>query len=463
MPRSKWLFAALVSMGWCVSLPVSLPAAGQQQGQPQPNVLPKSNPSFQTVASPEGAAWVEQLVNELGDDRWKVRQKAQDTLVQLGPDVLPRLVTAAQTTQDEEVRSRAEAAISRIEDARATGTSLITLHVRGGSPKDVFAEISRQAGADLRPSPATLWDAKPWPAVDLDFDRKPFWLVMREVCDLFGVSPKSNGNERDVEIVERVSSNNSKPWGTSPTVVNGPFMVSATYINRSHYADLNQPNNVRRNASVQLLVYAEPKLRVLQGTYNARIDEALDEAGNSLVPPGVSHDGLQPNSNWVMNLNCSLTPTEQTGNRIARLKGAGRFLVQTRSETAEVVDVLNARNVSRTVGGKRFTLKEVRKNGESSYQATITLYRAGWNLAEWNYMYPYSNFRMVDAAGRSLARVTASGQGGGQDQTDVTIQFQRSSLAGGEASGEPVKLVWEVATETREVVVPFEFKDLPLP
>ena len=455
MPRSRWLLAALASMGWCVSFSVA--------GQQQTNVALKSYSAVQTVASPEGAAWVDDLVNQLGAESWKVRQKAQDTLVQLGADVLPRLNQLARDTQDEEVRSRAEAAVSRIEDARATGTSLITLHVRGGSPKAVFAEISRQAGAELRPHPPQLWDSKPWPSVDLDIDRKPFWLVMKEVCDLYGLAPRSNGNERDVELVERTASANARPWGTAPTIMHGPFMVSATYVNRYHYLDLNAPGNVKRNASVQLLVYAEPKLRVLQSTYNARLEEALDDAGSSLISPGVQNDGLQPNNSWVMTLNCSLTPTETTGNQITSLKGTGRFLVQTRSETAEVLDVLNARNVSRTVGGKKFTLKEVRKNGESAYQVTITLYRAGWNLAEWNYMYPYSNFRLVDASGRSLARVNASGQGGGQDQTDVTLHFQRGSLAGGEVAGEPVKLVWEVATETREIVVPFEFRDLPLP
>ena len=46
---------------------------------------------------------------------------------------------------------------------------------------------------------------------------------------------------------------------------------------------------------------------------------------------------------------------------------------------------------------------------------------------------------------------------------DVDIQFQRQNWNGTENAGEPVKLLWEVPVETKEIAVPFEFTDLPLP
>src|SRR5688500_18659810 len=88
---------------------------------------------------------IEQLINELAADTWQSRQTAQDTLVQYGPDIRPRLSALLRETKDEEVRTRVEAALRQIEENRTPGASLITLQMKGASPKEVFAEISRQA------------------------------------------------------------------------------------------------------------------------------------------------------------------------------------------------------------------------------------------------------------------------------------------------------------------------------
>src|SRR5207237_6920798 len=95
-------------------------------------------------------------------------------------------------TNDEEARTRVEAALRQIEENRITGASLITLHMKGAKPAEVFAEISRQASAELRPSPVNLWESKSWPTFDIDIDRQPFWEVIGDVCNRFGVAPQNN-------------------------------------------------------------------------------------------------------------------------------------------------------------------------------------------------------------------------------------------------------------------------------
>jgi hypothetical protein len=109
--------------------------------------------------------------------------------------------------------------------------------------------------------------------------------------------------------------------------------------------------------------------------------------------------------------------------------------------------------VTKVVAGRRFTLKEVRKQG-NQYVAMLTLYRAGWTPNEWNYMmYPQQTFRMVDGRGVPLMRLGNGNSGGGVDQMDIDIQFQRQNWNGTENAGEPVKLLWEVPVETKEVSV----------
>jgi hypothetical protein len=69
---------------------------------------------------------------------------------------------------------------------------------------------------------------------------------------------------------------------------------------------------------------------------------------------------------------------------------------------------------------------------------------------------------MVDDRNVPLMKIQ-NGGGGGGDSMEINLQFQKQNWNGGQSAGDPVKLVWEVPVETREVVVPFEFVDLPLP
>src|SRR5256885_14609848 len=96
---------------------------------------------------------IEKFIGELSADDWQTRQKAQDALVQYGLDIRPRLSGVLRETRDEEARARVEAALRQIEENRITGASLITLHMKGAKPSEVFAEIFRQASAELRASP----------------------------------------------------------------------------------------------------------------------------------------------------------------------------------------------------------------------------------------------------------------------------------------------------------------------
>src|SRR5436190_10735058 len=146
-------------------------------------------------------------------------------------------------------------------------------------------------------------------------------------------------------------------------------------------------------------------MRVLQGTHSVQIEEAVDENGNSLAIPGLPPElGFNTNT-WPWNMAASLMPQVNTGQKIARLRGSGRFLIQTRCEQAEIADIQNVRGVSKTVGGRKFTFKELRRQG-NQYVAMITLFRAGWSQTEWNYMmYPQQTFRLVDAQGVPLMRL----------------------------------------------------------
>jgi hypothetical protein len=165
----------------------------------------------------------------------------------------------------------------------------------------------------------------------------------------------------------------------------------------------------------------------------------------------------------MWNLQARLNYPENAGKTIKRVKGNVKFLIQTKSETLDIPDVLTAKNVTKTVANVRIMLKGVKKNGEQ-YDVSMTIYRDGLNQQDWNAMqYPGYAVQLLDKEGKPLS---AHGWGGGGGATELNYNwnFSRNGWGGDETKpGEPARIVWEIPTETRESVVNFEFKDLPLP
>src|SRR5688500_7289149 len=89
----------------------------------------------------------ETLIAQLSADEWQAREEAQDQLVAMGSSAIVRLQRVVAESPDEEARQRAQAAINRIGERQVTGPSMITLHMKNASLREVFAEISRQCGA----------------------------------------------------------------------------------------------------------------------------------------------------------------------------------------------------------------------------------------------------------------------------------------------------------------------------
>jgi hypothetical protein len=422
-----------------------------------------------TGPAPPADPRIEAAIRQLSADAWRDRQAAQDTLVGFGEGVIPRLRELTAAADDDEVRTRAGAAIAQIENNARLGGSLVTIHLKDASPKDVFAELSRQARCDLRPFPRNLWDMNrgrgfggPGNArITLDVERVPFWTAFREACTKSGVFPQQVGPDGGMGLTQGTSN-----YWNGPTVISGPFMVVANRIYRSDSIELANPASVQHDFSMSLAAFVEPKIRVVQSSYNVRIDEAVDDNGNSLAVNEPTPEGMSTGQQWMWNLNARLKyPAEHPGKTIARVRGGMRFVVQTRSETLDVPDILSAKNVQKTIANRRILIKEVKKAGEQ-YEVQTTVFRFGLPPAEWSAMtYPGAAIRLLDKDGKPLSS-RGWGGGGGPDEMNYNWTFARDSWGGGGAddkAGEPFRLVWEIPTETRPMDVDFSFKDLPMP
>ena len=71
--------------------------------------------------------------------------------------------------------------------------------------------------------------------------------------------------------------------------------------------------------------------------------------------------------------------------------------------------------------------------------------------------------RVLDADGQALERRGFGSRVNG-DEVEMTVRFGPSFRARDRRrSGDPANLVWQVPTASKDVEVPFEFRDLPMP
>ena len=455
----------------------------------------------QTAPSTQPAASVETLVAQLGDPQWALRQSAQDQLIAMGQSVIPRLRQVAKETGNDEVRQRAEAAIAEINEITLTGPSLITMHVKDMPVRDAFAELSRQAGATLQPMPTELWDLKTWPKITVDLNREPFWSALRTM-----------GAQAGVELRQwseglRLMQSGAGGQSGGRFVVSGPFLVTLLRCSRTQVIEYGLPGGENPTSDFQVFfsATAEPKLRVLRAAYSARLDEATDDRGNSLLAhpddngannngdlTRVLEAGFATGAGGTWQFSARLGYPQNMGKRLVTLRGSVNVLLQTHVETIEIPAVLSAANTSRTAGGLRLTVTEAKKSGDR-YDITATIARdvsgggSGGDV-EWERVQQSLNdLKLIDAQGRPLVRSNLA-SGLANESFELNMSFTRGDLlnlggGGGGGAGrlrdgaaargaagaavdgpiDPVKLVWQVPTETKEINVPFEFKDVPLP
>jgi hypothetical protein len=388
---------------------------------------------------------------ELTSDDWKTRQKAMEKLVGLGEDALPVLQKLQNSSPDHEIRTRAAAAIAQILENRLVGPSPITLDLNNVPAEQVFAELGRQAHAALR-APKSLGP------LSLKVDHRPFWEVVEGLClqhnlEMNGTEFAQNGND----------------WLQKPTVLAGPLLIRADRLTRQATAHLRPPGEVDEEFNISLTVYAEPKLRVLDFSSSVKLDDVMDDLGHSLIPEDEAnvdaYGNIRNPSTTHWEIGATLHHPKGTGTRIVKFRGQTKLLVQTRAGLLEV-PLAGARNLFKTIEGVRVTVKEA-----DAGHATLLVHRDGRTDAEWYTlrMQLYAGAaRLVNDSGQIVARhPNAIDAEEAQDaqRMDVHLKFvaEEEFKSKRRPVSEGLKLIWEFPSQVRELAVPFELPELPIP
>ncbi|HSI33696.1 MAG TPA: hypothetical protein VK986_08920, partial [Tepidisphaeraceae bacterium] len=442
---------------------------------------------------------VRAIVARLSADDPAAREQAQAALVALGEDAHPQLVAALARATDPEVRSRLQAVVARVEQSRQVGQTRITLNLDNVPAADAVAELARQARGPIPVRPANHL-TKSSKRVSLKVDHRPYWEVMGLLCKQLDVEPSTvadNGRESGLALSPVGSGggggvNGTRAWADRPTVVAGPLLIRAEMIAHNRSLSLRDANDQTNDFSISLSVMAEPKLKVLDYAGTARIEEAVDDRGNSLLPapgddadpgPEETYGNVHGGSPGQWSVGATLTYPADPGRKIARLRGTVAAEVQIRAARLEV-PIQSARGVSVDLDGVRLRVKSA-----DGLRAEVSVARDGRGDAEWYRLRALlctGEALLVDEKGQVIARSQPGADADESDdgqRMDVRLRFARDGedepefgrpgrRRGGRGGGaaeerrrapEGAKLIWDIPVETREVVVPFMFRDLPMP
>ena len=430
---------AVAAIAVAIAIPVSSARAGDPPGQ---------SGGDSVISSPE------KLLESLSNPDWRERRDAIHQLIQLGPAGDEAVKNLLRRNLDHEQRKNVGLALQLIQDNHLFGPSLITLHVNGATAVDVVASIGEQAYAKLPVYPTDLLAQDRFAKVTLNLDHVPFWEAMRELANQINIDYLSDSQEMRI----------TRGPGRLPTgtISHGAFLLTA------------RAETMRRGMSLELNVFPEPKITILRTT-DLKLDKAIDDQGNSLTSQsgrgfrgrGGFGGGRFGGYNAVRNGPRTITGIFQRppdADKIAELRGQFTVCVLGGTTKWEIADPLNLASVTRTVDGIPVTLEAFTGKGETySLKATSPF---GWSgsdpqIAEIVDLMTQGRLRVFDAVGRQLTAGNPD-HTPGSETTEIEVIFSTRSLVGEKPTGPPVKLVWDIPEKTRDVIIPFQFKSIPI-
>lgn len=404
-----------------------------------------SGQSASSPATQPALPTADQILQELNANSWRKREQTIHRLVELGPDAQPILRELARRNLDFEARKDIELALTRIEESRLMGPSLITLHVKDAAPAEVFSSLSRQSGAPLPTLPDKLWDEPNWPRLTLDLDRQPFWEVIAGVAKRLQIDYL---NTEPQEI--RITRDSGHP--PAGTFISGAFLITA------------DPMVFRNGMNIEVSVYGEPKIVVTRAV-SFKLEKAEDDHGNPLLPQTSRRMFGRRFRTGSRQLPMPFQRPPDEVSRIGRLKGSVSVFVQVGAEMWEVNDPATMSATTRLVDSVPVTLESFypAHAGGEGYELLAALPVGFSSRGTQDEITELIRKRMqvLDDHGRAL-KLSMVDSRGTSDGAEVTADFTPGDPPDGGRVGPPAKILWNIPTETRQLDIPFDFKQIPI-
>jgi hypothetical protein len=405
---------------------------------------------------------VEQLIERLGSRDFQAREAAAKALTDRY-DALPAMKKAL-AHPDPEVRMRLEQLVADTERNALLSPKRVSLQLDNVSVKDAVDELSRQSGYRI-----DLQGGVQNQVVSLDAKNITFWEAFDKIANQAGLLLQQH---HDMQGGLALMSHNT----ITPFVdYRGPFRVWATGF--SYHKSLMFGSIPRHQSSIgqrtetmgfMFSVVAEPKLPLL-GLGQPKLAAALDDQGNSLMPPQARggiyetyHGGYYGYRNLVLQTQVALVGPGTNARSVKLIKGAlpVTLLVEQRPEIT-VEQILTVKDKKFEGKDASLEIAEVKEAAGKTYHIVMTARRNGKDQGN-DYTWTNSlhqRIELTDAKGQKFQSHGFNWVNGTPTTVNGTFMFGEGGNA---AMGKPHKLTY-YGWVTMQHQVEFEFKDLPLP
>lgn len=446
-----------------VVVPDDLHARGQDMPAP-PATAPTTGP---TTRSAEFDAKILSLVKQLADADIAKRDAAEQELGRLGTDALDPLRAARDgklagaDAPSADARARLENAIAEILDDDEAGPSRITLDLKDVPIEKIITEINRQSRASLQP-PQQGFAEQIKKKITVKTDGASFFQALEAVEKAAGVRFQDQGN--GVLMVFPANMGFGNEEGAVFDVGAFRFLAQSASLNVTVGYQRNGRGgggNGSSNFYFQFTGRAEPKIRMQrEAPITMRLTEAKDSNGNDLAGANDSSNIYNQNVNQFSG-NIQLRYPKNPGDKIAVIRGKLTLKVVKSVETIEIDDVL-AKRQTRTVENLALTIDKAPDHRPNAEYVSLRI-AAPWN-GDYRVMQAIQStagrVKLFDAAGQELVNNGVYNQDNENNTMRYSVRF--TSPNGTPVKG-PLKLQIDVAKDSKDLEVPFEFRDLDMP
>ncbi|MEI8195048.1 MAG: hypothetical protein WCI73_03980 [Phycisphaerae bacterium] len=412
---------------------------------------------------------IDGLLPQLAADDFAVREEASKQLNDLGVAALPILRQRLTSISDAETKTRVGSLIEKLEEAAALSPTLVTLELKDAGIHDAVEALAKVVSFPIKAWPERGFGGNDNRGVTLQVDKQPFWFVIQKISDQTPIRPMNMGGNRKGLTLQI---NNAFP---RRVVFSGAFAVAATSIDRQYRADLNKEpggDETSKSFAISLATFSDPRLRVLRQPSRAVLTQAVDEKGNSLIPEGNVTGDLTNENSWgycETSFSVPLRYPEAPGATLKSLKGELHAIVQTRTAAVDFAD-LSAKNVGKKLEGMEVTFESFTTTNPTSFAVKVKLRPGTMAKAMWQSIYQNNRqlltVNLLDAQDKPVGENGGANGGGWDKEVSYQYNFNVQDESGGRnkpSFGPPAKLRLEIATRQKDVTIPFEFKDLPIP
>jgi hypothetical protein len=335
----------------------------------------------------------------------------------------------------------------------ADAPTYITIHVKDAKGSDVLKEISLQAKVHVQGWPDFFWNGQQpglIPPVTLNLDHVAFWSAIESLCKITHTHPQYIGQPNDISL----AMGNPGNWDQE-----GQFAFVPIGMNRLSEVDLT--NGIgHKTEMLTMAVYVDPKVHPARWDV-PHLTVAEDEHGKSLLPVEPIDSTMYPaniQGPWTINVSVPLGLPPNYGTTLARLEGTIGVHLPDHVDVMEVKDLAKSVGTQTTVDNHKMDVEAFSFDGNNTVSMHLLISRptAEPKKSPPHLLQDFQSARVVDASGQEM---TPAGRAVRSDmQVDWTGAFTASKPAKA-----PFTLRWPIPTGADVVVVPFKFKDLPLP